>query len=42
MEWRRATVGPGWQELVCYASELRPGHWAMIEECVDESLLTPV
>jgi hypothetical protein len=42
MEWRRAAAGPGWQGRVIYAAQLRPGRWAVVEEWVDESLLTPV
>jgi hypothetical protein len=41
VEWRRAAAGPGWQGLVVYAAQLRPGGWAVVEEWVDESLLTP-
>ena len=42
VEWRRAAAGPGWQGLVVYAAQLRPGRWAVVEEWVDESLLTPI
>ena len=32
VEWRRASTGPGWQGLVVYAAQLRPGRWAVVEE----------
>jgi hypothetical protein len=40
VEWR-AAVGGGWQGRVLYVAELRAGRWAVVEEWVDESLLTP-
>src|SRR5450432_725399 len=42
VEWRRLPAGPGWQGLVIYAAQLRPGRWAMVEEWVNQSLLTPI
>jgi hypothetical protein len=42
VEWRRAPAGPGWQGLIVYAAQPRPGRWAVVEEWVDESLLTPI
>jgi len=41
VEWRRADAGTGWQGRVVYAAELRGGRWAVVEEWMDESLLTP-
>lgn len=40
VEWRR-DEGGGWQGRVVYAAELRPGRWALVEEWVDEALLSP-
>ncbi len=41
VEWRRATEGEGWQGRVLYAVALRPAAWAVVEEWVDEALLSP-
>jgi hypothetical protein len=40
VEWRREDGG--WQGRVVYAAGLRTGRWALVEEWVDEALLTPV
>jgi hypothetical protein len=40
VEWRPA-VGGGWQGRVLYVAELRAGSSAVVEEWVDEALLTP-
>ena len=40
--WRRTASGVGWEALVHYGAELRPGQWAVVEEWVGEALLTPV
>lgn len=41
VEWRRADAGSAWQGRVVYAAQLRAGRWALVEEWIDESLLTP-
>jgi hypothetical protein len=38
--WRRTQCGPGWEGLVLYGAELRPGDWAVVQEWVAEALLT--
>jgi len=40
LEWRRA--GELWEGRVVYAVQLRAGRWAMVEEWVAESQLTPL
>jgi hypothetical protein len=40
VEWRRAGVGPGWEGRVLYLAHLRAGRWAVVEEWIDEALLT--
>ena len=40
VEWRRDVRGVGWEGLVHYAAELRPGRWAVVEEWVAADLLT--
>ncbi|WP_121250950.1 hypothetical protein [Nocardioides ferulae] len=39
LEWRR-TRG-GWEGRVVYAAHLRPDAWALVEEWLPSSLLTP-
>ena len=39
--WRRTESGIGWEALVLYGAELRPGRWAVVQEWVGEALLTP-
>lgn len=38
--WRKAEHGAGWEALVLYGAELRPGQWAVVQEWVGEGLLT--
>ena len=38
--WRRTQGGAGWEALVLYDAELRPGEWAVVQEWVAETLLT--
>jgi hypothetical protein len=38
--WRRTHSGAGWEALVLYGAELRPGEWAVVQEWVAEALLT--
>ena len=38
--WRRIHSGAGWEGLVLYGAELRPGEWAVVQEWVAEALLT--
>jgi len=40
VEWRRDGFG-GWQGRVVYVAGLRAGHWALVEEWVDEAMLIP-
>jgi hypothetical protein len=40
VEWRPA-AGGGWQGRVVYVKRLNHGRWALVEEWVDEALLTP-
>jgi hypothetical protein len=40
LEWRRA--GETWEGRVVYAVQLRAGRWAMVEEWLAESQLTPL
>lgn len=42
VEWRRAPTGIGWEALVLYGAELRPGEWAVIQEWLGEALVSPV
>jgi hypothetical protein len=37
--WRRTEGGDGWEALVLYAAELRPGQWAVVQEWIAEALL---
>ena len=37
IEWRQSSAG--WQGLVVYAAELRPGQWALVEEWLASELL---
>lgn len=38
--WRRTEGGGiGWEALVLYGAELRPGQWAVVQEWVAEALL---
>jgi hypothetical protein len=39
IEWRRA-AGGGWEGLVMYAAELRPGQWAVVQEWLGGALVT--
>jgi hypothetical protein len=39
VEWRRAAAG--WEGRVVYAAELRAGQWALVEEWLPATLLTP-
>lgn len=39
VEWRRTGSG-GWEALVLYAAQLRPGQWAVVQEWVGEGLLS--
>jgi hypothetical protein len=39
VEWRRA--GGGWEGRVVYVAQLRAGQWALVEEWVAESQLSP-
>ncbi len=39
VEWRRTSQG--WEGLVVYAANLRPGEWALVEEWLPAGLLTP-
>ena len=38
--WRKTDSGSGWEALVLYGAELRPGQWAVVQEWVGEALLT--
>jgi hypothetical protein len=40
VEWR-AAPGGGWQGRVVYVASMRAGRWCLVEEWVDEVLLTP-
>ena len=40
VEWRAAPHG-GWEGRVVYVARLRAGAWALVEEWVAASLLTP-
>jgi hypothetical protein len=39
VEWR--AVATGWEGRVVYAAQLRSGDWALVEEWLPASLLTP-
>jgi hypothetical protein len=39
VEWRSG--GAGWEGRVVYAAQLRSGAWALVEEWLPASLLTP-
>lgn len=41
VEWRRAPDSARWQGRVVYAARLRAGEWALVEEWVDATLLSP-
>ena len=38
VEWRKADGG--WEGRVVYVASLRPGTWSLIEEWIDEKLLS--
>lgn len=38
--WRKTESGTGWEALVLYGAELRPGQWAVVQEWLSEALLT--
>lgn len=40
LEWRQAEAG--WEGRVVYAAEVRPGRWALLEEWLAATLLTPL
>jgi len=40
VEWRQTSSGR-WQGRVVYLARLRPGLWSLVEEWVDDVLLTP-
>jgi hypothetical protein len=40
VEWRQ-TANRRWQGRVVYLAHLRPGLWSLVEEWVDDALLTP-
>jgi hypothetical protein len=40
VEWRRPAAGGGWEGRVVYVAQLRRGRWAVVEEWVDEALLS--
>lgn len=40
--WRRTEGGTGWEALVLYGAQLRPGQWAVVQEWVGEALLTRI
>ena len=40
VEWRQTRSGR-WQGRVVYLARLRPGLWSLVEEWVDDVLLTP-
>jgi hypothetical protein len=39
VEWRRSEGG-GWEGRVAHVAELGPGRWALVEEWLDQSLLS--
>jgi len=40
IEWMKTPIG-SWEGLVSYAAELRPGQWAIVQEWLNEVVLTP-
>jgi hypothetical protein len=40
VEWRQTPSGQ-WQGRVLYLARLRPGRWSLVEEWLDDVLLTP-
>jgi hypothetical protein len=38
--WRKCETDTGWEALVLYGAELRPGQWAVVQEWVGEALLS--
>jgi hypothetical protein len=40
VEWRQSEAG--WEGRVVYAAEVRPGRWALVEEWLAASVLTPL
>jgi hypothetical protein len=41
LEWRRSSVGGGWEGRVVYCAALRATGWASVEEWVPAELLEP-
>ncbi len=39
-EWRSTGSG-GWEGLVAYGAQLRPGQWSLVQEWVPAALLSP-